>query len=45
MEVNYGNKSDSMNKTEKQSNPKLMDLLGWKVNISVLINLHLDLKI
>ena len=33
MEVNNGNKSDSMKKTKKQSNPKVMNLLQWKVNV------------
>ena len=27
MEINNGNESDSMKKTEKQSNPKVMNLL------------------
>ena len=33
MEVNNGNESDSMEKIEKQSNPKMMDLLRSSVNV------------
>ena len=33
MEINKRNKSDSIKKIEKQNNPKVMNLLKWKVNV------------
>ena len=35
MEVNNGNKSDSMKKIEKLSNPKVVNLLAGKVDIKM----------
>ena len=35
MEVDIGNKSDSMKKIENQSNPKVMNLLLWKVKVKM----------
>ena len=33
MEVNNGNESNNMEKIEKQTNPKVMNLLQRKVNV------------